>query len=185
MGLLRLLWSSTFGKAGNVKTGRGADVLDHSVEDIDGGVRDLGEYRGQVLMLVNVASKCGFTPQYEQLVRLQERYKDQGFSVLGFPANDFMGQEPGSESEIREFCTSKYGVDFPLSSKIAVTGSGIDPLYADLTSKDKNGALGGPIQWNFTKFVVGRDGKVAARIESPVKPDDARVVEILEAELEK
>jgi glutathione peroxidase len=156
-------------------------VTKHTMRDIDGREVDLARYQGKVLMLVNVASKCGLTPQYTQLVQLHETYREQGFEVLGFPANDFMGQEPGTNEEIKTFCSTRYGVEFPIFSKISVKGDGIDPLYAELTSKDANGKFGGEIQWNFTKFLVGRDGKVVGRFEPRVKPDAPEVVAAIEA----
>ncbi len=161
----------------------GAKVTDHQVKDIDGAAVDLKKYEGKVLLVVNVASKCGLTPQYEQLVDLQKKYKEKGFDVLGFPANNFMSQEPGTEKEIKEFCTTKYGVDFPMFSKISVKGDDMDPLYKELTSKDENGEFGGEIQWNFTKFVVNKQGEVVARFEPRTKPDAPEVVAAIEKAL--
>lgn len=158
-------------------------VTKHAAKDISGNDVDLSQYEGKVLMVVNVASKCGLTPQYEQLVQLHEKYKDQGFEVLGFPANNFMGQEPGTNEEIQTFCKTNYGVEFPLFSKVSVKGDDIDPLYAELTSTEANGDFGGEIKWNFTKFLVGKDGKVIDRFEPPVKPDAPEVVEAIEAAL--
>jgi len=163
----------------------GATVLDNKMKDIDGKEVDLSQYKGKVVMIVNVASKCGFTPQYEQLESMYKKYKDQGFTVLGFPANDFLSQEPGTNAEIKEFCSSKYGVEFPIFDKITVKGDQAPQLYKDLVSKEKNGDLGGDIKWNFTKFLVGKDGKVIARYESKVKPDAPEVVAKLEEELKK
>ena len=156
-------------------------VTKYKMKDIDGKEVDLSAYQGKVLMVVNVASKCGLTPQYTQLVALHKKYKDQGFEVIGFPANNFMGQEPGTNEEIKTFCSTKYGVEFPIMSKISVKGDDIDPLYAELTSTEKNGEFGGEIKWNFTKFLVGRDGKVIDRFEPPVKPDAPEVVTAIEA----
>lgn len=158
-------------------------VTKHTMKDISGNDVDLSQYEGKVLMVVNVASKCGLTPQYEQLVQLHEKYKDQGFEVLGFPANNFMGQEPGTNEEIQTFCKTNYGVEFPMFSKISVKGDDIDPLYAELTSEEANGELGGEIKWNFTKFLVGKDGKVIDRFEPATKPDAPEVVEALETAL--
>ena len=149
-------------------------------KDIDGKEVDLGSYQGKVLLVVNVASKCGLTPQYTQLVEIHKKYKDQGFEVIGFPANNFMGQEPGTNEEIKTFCSTKYGVEFPIMSKVSVKGSDIDPLYAQLTSTEANGKFGGEIKWNFTKFLVGRDGHVIARFEPPVKPDAPEVISAIE-----
>ena len=156
-------------------------VTKYKMKDIDGKEVDLSAYQGKVLMVVNVASKCGLTPQYTQLVALHKKYKDQGFEVIGFPANNFMGQEPGTNEEIKTFCSTKYGVEFPIMSKISVKGDDIDPLYAELTSSEKNGEFGGEIKWNFTKFLVGKDGKVIDRFEPPVKPDAPEVVSAIEA----
>jgi len=156
-------------------------VTKYTMKDIDGRDVDLGSYQGKVLMLVNVASKCGLTPQYTQLVQIHEKYRDRGFEVLGFPANDFMGQEPGTNEEIKTFCSTRFGVEFPIFSKISVKGDDIDPLYAELTSTEANGSFGGEIKWNFTKFLVGRDGKVIARFEPQVKPDAPEVVSAIEA----
>jgi len=166
----------------------------------------LAEHRGQVLLIVNVASKCGFTPQYTGLESLYKRYKDRGFIVLGFPANDFAGQEPGSNQEIAKFCSDTYPVSFPLFSKIAVTGPDKHPLYRelisarperesnddalrlDLTGYLKSQNLPGPnnppeLLWNFEKFLVGRDGKVLARFASDVTPDDPRLISAIEQAL--
>jgi len=163
----------------------GAMVLDHKMKDIDGKEVDLSQYKGKVVMIVNVASKCGFTPQYEQLEAMYKKYEGQGFTVLGFPANDFLSQEPGTNSEIKEFCSSKFGVNFPMFEKITVKGDQAPELYKELVSKDENGDLGGDIKWNFTKFLIGKDGKVVARYESKVKPDAPEVVAKLEEELKK
>jgi glutathione peroxidase len=161
----------------------GAKVTDHTMKDIDGKEVDLTSYEGKVLMVVNVASKCGLTPQYEQLVEIHKKYKDKGFEVLGFPANNFMSQEPGTDADIKEFCSSKFGVEFPMFSKISVKGDDIDPLYQELTSKDENGDFGGEIQWNFTKFLVNKTGEVVARFEPRTKPDAPEVVEAIEKAL--
>ena len=131
---------AAFGLAFGAVAGEGTvQVTKHQMKDIDGNDVDLSQYDGKVLLLVNVASKCGLTPQYEQLVQIHEKYKDQGFEVLGFPANNFLGQEPGTDEEIKTFCSTTYGVDFPLFSKISVKGDDIYPLYAELTFTDSNG----------------------------------------------
>ncbi len=135
-------------------------------------------YAGKVLLIVNTASKCGFTPQYEGLEALHASYADKGLAVLGFPANDFMGQEPGTEEEIREFCTLTYGVKFPMFEKVQVTGDEVTPLYQALAE-----AGGGPPQWNFHKYLVGRDGQVIAGYGSRVKPDDMELVSAIERAL--
>ena len=185
MGLAKLVWNSVTGGGKRVKRGKGAEVLRHTARTADGREAHLSEYRGNVLMVVNVASKCGFTPQYEQLVALQEKYGDQGFQVLAFPANDFMGQEPGSDEEIVTFCRTRFDVNFPVFSKITTKGDDAPPLYRDLTSTDTNSSLGGAIAWNFTKFIIGRDGQVVARAEPQTKPDDPKLTAIIEEELSK
>jgi glutathione peroxidase len=134
-------------------------------------------------MIVNVASFCGFTPQYEGLEKLYEKYKDQGFVILGFPANNFGAQEPGTNEEIKAFCSRKYNVSFPMYSKISVKGEDKHPLYQFLTDKQANPSTGGEIQWNFTKFLVDRDGKVIARFESKVTPESADVTSAIEKAL--
>lgn len=164
--------------------GAGAYVLDHTVEDISGNEVALSAYRGKVLLIVNTASKCGFTPQYAQLEELYKKYQEQGLVVLGFPSNDFLGQEPGTNEEIQEFCKVRYGVSFPLFAKIAVRGRDQAPLYGDLTSRKKNGPFAGGIKWNFTKFLVGRDGRVVARFGPNVKPDAPEAVAAIESALE-
>ncbi len=142
----------------------GRYVLGFSVTDIDGKDVDLARYKGKVLVLVNVATRCGFTSQYEGLEKLYREHKDRGLVVLGFPANDFGGQEPGSDAEIKEFCTSTFGVTFPMFSKISVKGDGAAPLYKRLA--EQLAPIGGPPKWNFTKFVVDRSGNVVARYDA-------------------
>ena len=159
-------------------------VHDFSMKDIDGKDVALADYKGKVLVIVNVASKCGFTSQYDGLEKLSEKYKDRGVVVLGFPANNFMGQEPGTDAEIKEFCTTKFGVSFPMFSKISVKGGDIHPLFGYLTGKETAGEFAGDVSWNFNKFVVGRDGRVAARFGSRTKPDDAELVAAIEKALE-
>lgn len=155
-------------------------VLDFSLKDIDGKDVKLDAYRGKLLLLVNVASKCGYTPQYEGLQALYARYQSQGLVVLGFPANNFMGQEPGTNEEIKTFCTLKYKVTFPMFAKISVKGDDIHPLYRFLTSKTTNPDFGGDINWNFNKFLVNRSGKIAARFETKDKPEGEKVVQAIE-----
>lgn len=162
----------------------GAYVLDYTMKSIDGKDVNLADYKGKVLLFVNVASKCGLTPQYEQLVELNKKYGDKGLVILGFPANNFGSQEPGTNNEIKEFCTSKYGVEFPMFSKISVKGDDIAPLYAELTSEEQNKGFAGEIKWNFTKFLVGRDGKVVARFEPKTVPTADEVIAAIEAQLE-
>ncbi len=156
-------------------------VLDFTLPLIDGKPMPLKEFKGKVLLLVNVASKCGFTGQYEGLQKLYDTYQDRGFSVLGFPANDFLGQEPGSNEEIAQFCQSTYGVSFPMFAKISVKGKDQHPLYKFLTEPVTNPGYSGKISWNFNKFIINRQGKVVARFGSMTKPQSARLV----AEIEK
>ncbi len=155
-------------------------ALNHTLKDIDGKPVDLSKYQGKVVMMVNVASACGLTPQYADLQALYAKYKDQGFVILGFPANEFGKQEPGSDAEIKEFCNAKYKVNFPMFSKIVVKGEGQAPLYKHLTTQTK---FPGDIEWNFAKFLVGRNGEVIARFKPQVKPNDATVVSEVEKAL--
>jgi glutathione peroxidase len=143
----------------------------------------LAEFRGRVVMIVNVASKCGYTPQYDGLQKIYERYKEQGFTVLGFPANNFGAQEPGTNEEIQEFCRINYGVTFPVFSKISVKGDDKHPLYKYLTERETNPDFAGEIKWNFNKFLVGRDGRILARFDSGDKPEDAKVTQAIEGAL--
>lgn len=155
-------------------------VLNFKMRDIDGKDVKLKKYKGNVLLIVNTASKCGYTPQYEGLQATYEKYKDQGFYVLGFPANNFGGQEPGTEKEIKEFCTSKYKVTFPMFAKISVKGEDQDPLYAFLTNKETNPSFAGDITWNFNKFLIDRKGNVVARFSSKDKPESEAVTQAIE-----
>src|SRR5579871_5414232 len=160
-----------------------SNVLEFTLNSIDGKPAPLSEYKGKVVLIVNVASNCGFTPQYEGLEAVYRKYKDQGFVVLGFPANNFGGQEPGTNEEIKTFCTRKYSVTFPMYAKISVKGADKAPLYQFLTDKQANPATGGEIQWNFTKFLVGKDGKVITRFESAIDPQSADVTAAIEKAL--
>jgi glutathione peroxidase len=153
------------------------------VETIDGTRTNLAPYRGQVALVVNVASKCGFTRQYAGLQRLYETYRERGFTVLGFPSNDFKGQEPGTNAEIRQFCEQRFGVSFPLFAKIPVKGPGKHPLYAWLTDETLHPGLGGEVAWNFNKFLVGRDGKLLARFGSRTEPDAPELAEAIKKAL--
>jgi glutathione peroxidase len=157
-------------------------VLDFRLERIDGTPQALSDYRGQVLLLVNVASRCGFTPQYEGLEALYERYRERGFAVLGFPSNDFAGQEPGSNAEIADFCRSTYGVGFPMFAKIRVKGADAHPLYRYLTSLPA--PIGGAVEWNFQKYLVSRSGEVVAVFPSRTGPTDPQLVGRIEALLD-
>ena len=158
-------------------------VLDHKVKDIAGKPVDLSEYKGKVLLVVNVASKCGNTPQYEQLEALYEAHKGDGLVVMGFPCNQFGGQEPGTEAKIQEFCSATYGVTFPMFSKVEVNGSGADPFYKELTATEAAPVGKGDVKWNFEKFVIGRDGQVVGRFGARVKPDAPEVVAALKKAL--
>jgi glutathione peroxidase len=162
-----------------------ASVHDFTVKDIDGKPVDLSKYKGKVVMIVNVASKCGNTPQYANLEKIYEAKKDKGFVVLGFPANEFGKQEPGTDAEIKDFCTSTYDVKFDMFSKVVVKGEGQAPLFQYLTSKQTDPKFAGDIKWNFTKFLVSRDGKVVARYEPKTKPDEKKVLDEIDAELAK
>ncbi len=159
-------------------------IYDFSLKDIDHKQVSLSQYRGKVVMIVNVASRCGFTPQYEGLQKLYLKYKDQGFVILGFPANNFGFQEPGSDEEIKTFCSAKYNVTFPIFSKISVKGDDIHPLYKLLTSKESDPEFGGDIKWNFNKFLVDKSGKIIARFEPPVKPESDQVIQAVEKALQ-
>jgi glutathione peroxidase len=151
-----------------------SSVYDFSAEKLEGGEQSLSDYSGKVLLIVNTASKCGFTPQFDGLEQIYEQYKDQGFVVLGFPCNQFASQDPASNSEIGEFCQRNYGVTFPMFAKIDVNGGDAHPLYKYL-SKEAKGILGTEaIKWNFTKFLVGRDGQVIDRFATATKPQDLK-----------
>jgi len=162
-----------------------SSVHEFTLKSIDGKTTPLANYKGKVVMIVNVASRCGYTPQYTQLEAVYAKYKDQGLVILGFPANNFMGQEPGTDEEIKTFCSTKYNVTFPLFSKISVKGDDKAPLYQFLTDKTANPTTGGEIGWNFTKFLVDRDGKVIQRFDTKTKPDAPEVISAIEAALKK
>src|SRR4030095_4282509 len=155
-------------------------VFDFKMKDIDGNDVKLKKYKGNVLLVVNTASKCGYTPQYEGLQAMYDKYKDQGFYVLGFPANNFGSQEPGTEKEIKEFCTSKYKVTFPMFAKISVKGADQDPLYSYLTNKETDPEFAGDITWNFNKFLIDRKGNIVARFSSKDKPESEAVTQAIE-----
>ena len=156
-------------------------LYDIPLKDIDGKDTLLKEYKGKVLLIVNVASKCGYTPQYAQLETLYQEYQGEGLVVLGFPCNQFLHQEPGTEADIKAFCTSKYNVTFPMFSKLEVNGKNHHPLYEALTGT--NSPFPGKIGWNFTKFLIGRDGKIINRFSSSVKPGSPEVTKAIEAAL--
>jgi glutathione peroxidase-family protein len=155
-------------------------IYDFTVSDINGKEVHLREFSGKVVMIVNVASKCGFTYQYEGLQKLYEKYKDGGFVILGFPANNFLWQEPGTNDEIQQFCKLNYGVSFPMFGKISVAGRDIHPLYAFLTSKKQNPEFSGKITWNFNKFLVDKEGAVIGRFSSKTEPLDPEIVTAVE-----
>ena len=154
-------------------------MLDYTMKRLDGSDEDLAQYKGKVLMLVNVASRCGLTPQYAGLQSIYEKYQGQGFEILGFPANNFMGQEPGTDEEIAEFCSMNYGVSFPIFSKISVKGDDIHPLYNELTTMPE--PIGGDVAWNFQKYLVNRDGQVVAKIGPVTTPEDPEVTSQIES----
>jgi glutathione peroxidase len=158
-------------------------LSDIPIHTLQGDDASLGDYKGKTLLLVNVASKCGLTPQYEGLERLQKTYGDRGFSVIGFPCNQFMGQEPGTSEEIAQFCSATYGVTFPLMEKIDVNGDDRHPIYAELTGKEDAEGAAGDITWNFEKFLVSPQGDVVARYRPQVEPEDATIVDGIEAQL--
>jgi glutathione peroxidase len=152
-----------------------SNIYEFTPKSIDGAPAPLADYKGKVVLIVNVASRCGFTPQYSGLEALYKKYKDRGFTVLGFPANNFGAQEPGTEAEIKTFCSIKYNVTFPMFSKISVKGADKAPLYQYLT------AARGEVQWNFTKFLVGKDGQVIRKFDSAVTPDATELTGAIEA----
>jgi glutathione peroxidase len=174
LGLLSILVAAVTAATGN-------SIYNYKINTLDGKPSSLGDYKGKVVLLVNVASKCGYTPQYKALEALQKKYEAKGFTVVGVPCNDFGSQEPGTSEEIRKFCTDNYEVTFPLMEKIHVKGSEQHPLYARLTGPEAE--FPGDIKWNFSKFLIGRDGKVLKRFESPVKPDSAEMTHAIEAAL--
>src|ERR1700691_4287468 len=176
IGLVALLMSASLFAA--------SSIYEFTLPSIDGKPLPLANFKGKVVLVVNVASRCGFTPQYSALESTYEKYKDQGFVILGFPANNFGGQEPGTNAEIKTFCQTKYSVTFPIYAKVSVKGDDQTPLYQYLTTT-ANPALAGDIKWNFTKFLVSRDGKVVQRFESPVKPDSPEVTSAIEEQLKQ
>jgi glutathione peroxidase len=176
MGLVVLLMSASLFAA--------SSIYDFTLPSIDGKPMPIADYKGKVILVVNVASRCGFTPQYTALESVYEKYKDQGFVILGFPANNFGGQEPGTNAEIKTFCSAKYNVTFPLYGKVSVKGDDQTPLYKYLTTS-ANPALTGDIKWNFTKFLVDRKGNVVQRFEPQTTPDSPEVVAAIEKSLKQ
>jgi glutathione peroxidase len=161
-----------------------SNIYDFTLPSIDGKPMPLADFKGKVVLVVNVASRCGYTPQYSALEALYEKYKDQGFVIVGFPANNFGAQEPGTNKEIKTFCSRKYNVTFPLYSKVSVKGDDQTPLYQYLT-KQTDPSIAGEIKWNFTKFLVDRNGHVVQRFESAVTPDSKDVVSAVEKQLKQ
>jgi glutathione peroxidase len=156
-----------------------SSIYDFTLPSIDGKPMPLSSFKGKVVLMVNVASKCGYTPQYSALEAIYQKYKDRGLVILGFPANNFGAQEPGTNEEIKTFCSTKYQVTFPLYAKVSVKGEDTTPLYQYVT-RDANPAVAGEIKWNFTKFLVDRSGKVVQRFEPAVKPDSPELVGAVE-----
>jgi glutathione peroxidase len=161
------------------------EVLNFKMKSLDGKEVDLARYQGKVILIVNTASKCGYTPQYKGLEALHEKYADEGLVILGVPSNDFGSQEPGSDEQISEFCSKNYGVKFDMLSKVPVKGQDQAPLYKFLTSKETDPNFAGPIKWNFTKFLISRQGQIVNRFESKVKPESPEVTGAIEAQLAK
>jgi glutathione peroxidase len=173
-------------KKDDAKAKADAKALDHEMKTIQGKKVNLAEkYKGKVVMVVNVASECGYTKQYEQLQAMHEKYAKKGLSIVGVPCNQFGGQEPGTEKEIVEFCKSKFGVEFDMMAKVDVNGDKATPLYKYLTAKKTDPKFAGDIKWNFEKFVFDREGNVVARFNSAAKPDSKEVVQVIETELAK
>jgi glutathione peroxidase len=156
-------------------------IYGFTMNDIDGNPVSLERYKGKVVLIVNVASKCGLTPQYEDLQAFYEQYKDKGVVVLGFPANNFMGQEPGTEEDIKSFCSKNYGVTFPMFSKISVKGNDMAPLYKFLTSKEQNGVMDAPVSWNFQKFLIDKEGRMVTFFEPKAKVTEEKFIAAVKA----
>lgn len=157
-----------------------SNIYDFTVKDIDGNDYALSQLQGKKVMIVNVASKCGFTPQYEKLEALYEKYKDSNFIIIAFPANNFKEQEPGTNEEIKEFCSLNYGVSFPIMAKISVKGDDIHPLYKWLTTKDLNGTSNSSVKWNFQKYLIGEDGTIEDVMNPWVEPDSKKIIKWIE-----
>ncbi len=180
--LLGLGWVARADDKGGSKV---PGVLNFKMKSLTGKDVDLASYKGKVVLFVNVASKCGYTPQYKGLEELHQKYAKDGLVVIGVPANEFGKQEPGTDEQIAEFCSATYGVKFPMMSKVVVKGAGQAPLYKYLTSKETDEKFAGPIKWNFTKFLIGRDGTIVARFEPADKPESEKVTKAIEGELQK
>ena len=156
------------------------NFYDFSAADIDGHMVSMGQFKGKKVLVVNVASECGNTPQYTKLQELYEKYGGEKFTIIGFPANNFGAQEPGSNAEIKQFCTSNYHVTFPMMAKISVTGDDIDPLYTWLTTKSENGVLDAPVTWNFQKFMIDENGHLVGSVKPKTSPDTKEIVDWIE-----
>jgi glutathione peroxidase len=181
--ILKSLFAAAFGLALMSASAMAGSIYDYTLNSIDGKPAPLSQFKGKVVMLVNVASRCGFTPQYTGLEALYEKYKSRDFVIVGIPANNFGGQEPGTNEEIKTFCKSKYSVTFPMMAKVSVAGSDKTPLYQFLTAPDTDSKFAGEIKWNFTKFLINKDGKIVNRFEPKVTPDDPQVSAAIEQEL--
>jgi len=166
---------TTLASAQNIKT-----FYDFKVTTIDGQPFDLSTLKGKKVLVVNTASKCGHTPQYAQLEELYKKYVGDRFTIIGFPANNFMSQEPGTNEEIKQFCTLNYGVTFPMMAKISVKGKDIAPLYQWLTTKEENGVMDAPVKWNFQKFMIDQNGQLAGMVPPGEKPDSEKIVTWIE-----
>lgn len=171
--------------ASGMMAANAGSIYDFTMKSIDGQPVSLKAYKGKVVLLVNVASKCGFTPQYAGLEALYEKYKDRGLVIIGVPANNFAHQEPGTNEEIKTFCSRKYNVTFPMMAKVSVLGDDETPLYRSLTEKSSDPKFSGDIKWNFTKFLFDRNGNLVARFEPPVTPDSKEIQAAVEAALGK
>jgi len=171
-------------QAKQTETNKMKSIYEFQLKQIDGSATTLAGYKGQVMLIVNVASHCGFTGQYAGLQKLYETYKERGLVLLGFPANDFLGQEPGTNAEIAQFCSLKYHVTFPMFEKIVVTGKAMHPLYHYLTDKATNPEFSGKITWNFNKFLIDREGRIAARFGTRTDPDNKDLIAAIEKALE-
>ena len=158
----------------------GKTVHDFTMKDIDGNEVSLAQYKGKIIVIVNTASQCGLVGQFAELEAFYKKFKDKGVVVLGFPANNFLGQEPLSNADIKGFCTKNYGVTFPMFSKISVKGNDIDPLYKYLTSKELNGVVEAPVKWNYQKFIIGKDGNVVSSVNPRTTVNDAEFLQIIE-----
>jgi len=162
---------------------QGKTLYDFKATTLEGQAFDLSSLKGKKVLVVNTASKCGLTPQYETLQKLYDKYKDRNFVIIGFPANNFMKQEPGTNAEIKEFCTKNYGVSFPMMSKISVKGDDIDPLYKWLTLKTLNGVVDAEVQWNFQKFMIDEQGKLVGFVSPKEKPDSEKIINWIEGKM--